>query len=53
MTAKYAVLCDNAIQCASEAVVCVCECDIKTTINKLGTCRCKAKFCQPGFEALN
>jgi len=23
MTAKYAVLCDNAIQCASEAVVCV------------------------------
>jgi len=24
MTAKYAVLCDNAIQYASETVVCVC-----------------------------
>jgi len=50
MIAKYyAVLCDNAIQCASEAVVCVC--DIKTTISKLSTC--KAKFCQLRFEAFN
>ena len=49
MTAKYAVLCDNTIQCASETMVC----DIKTTISKLGTCRCKVKFCQPGFEAFS
>jgi len=33
--------------------VCVGGGDIKTTINKLGTCRCKVKFCQPGFEAFN
>ena len=29
MTAKHAVLCDNAIQCTSETVVNVCVCDIK------------------------